>query len=46
MKTEIRRDTAKEVDELQTALYAIYCMHKHFFVVPGNLTPDERAQWI
>jgi predicted ATPase len=44
--TEVRRDTSKVVGELQAALYAIYCRHKNFIVVPGNLSPKERADFI
>lgn len=44
--TEIRRDTMKEVGELQAALYAIYSRHKNFIIVPGNMSPEKRADFI
>ena len=46
INTEIRRDTMKEVGELQAALYAIYSRHKNFIIVPGNMSPKERADFI
>ena len=45
-QTEIRRDSQKEVGELQAALYAIYCRHKNFIIVPGNLSPKKRSALI
>lgn len=45
-KTEIRCENTKEVYELQAALYAIYSKHKHLILVPGDLTPKERADFI
>ncbi len=44
--TEIRKEGVQEVRELQAALYAIYSRHKHFIVVPGKMSPEERAQFI
>lgn len=44
--TEIRRDTMKEVGELQAALYAIYSRHRNFIIVPGNMSPEKRADYI
>ncbi len=43
---EVRKETAKEIGELQAALYAIYSRHKNFIVVPGDMTPKERADFI
>lgn len=44
--TEIRRENSQEVGELQAALYAIYSRHKHFIIVPGNMSPEKRADFI
>ena len=46
IQNEIRKESSKEFHELQAALYAIYCRHKHFIPVPGNLSPKKRAQFI
>jgi predicted ATPase len=46
LQTEIRLQNAKEADELQAALYAIYSRHRNFILVPGNLSPKERAAFI
>jgi predicted ATPase len=42
-KTDVRRENLKEVEELQVALYAIYCRHKNFIIVPGDLSVEERS---
>ena len=44
--TEIRRDSTREAMEQQAALYAIYSRHKNFILVPGCMTPAERAAFI
>jgi predicted ATPase len=46
MQNGIRQETAQQARELQAALFSVYCQHKNFFVVPGNLTPQERATFI
>ncbi len=45
-QTEIRRENSKEAGEFQAALFAVYCQHKNFIVVPGNLSAQERATFI
>lgn len=42
----IRRENSQQAGEMQAALFAVYCQHKNFVVVPGNLTPQERAVFI
>lgn len=45
-QTEVRRENTQQFTEIQAALYAVYCRHKNFIIVPGNLTPAERATFI
>jgi predicted ATPase len=44
--TAVRRDTTQEARDIHAGLYAVYSRHKHFILVPGNLSPEERAQFI
>jgi predicted ATPase len=46
LRTEVRREDAQEAAKLEVAIYAIYCRHDNFIVVPGGLTPQERADFI
>jgi predicted ATPase len=46
LQTEIRRENTQEAAELEVAAYAVYCKHDHFIVVPGGMTPAERADFI
>jgi len=46
LQTELRRENTQEAVELDVATYAIYCRHNRFIVVPGNLSPQERADFI
>lgn len=46
LQTEVRCEDAHEASKLELATYAIYCRHDHFIVVPGELTPEERADFI
>lgn len=43
---EVRKEDETEAKELQAALYKTYSKHKKFVVVPGNLSPKERANYI
>lgn len=45
-QTELRRENAQEAAELEVATFAIYCRHDRFIVVPGGLSPKERAEFI
>jgi predicted ATPase len=45
-QTEARRENAQEAANLETAAYAIYCRHDNFIAVPGDLSPQERADFI
>jgi hypothetical protein len=45
-QTEIRRESTQEASKLETAAYAIYCRHNKFIIVPGEMTPAERADFI
>lgn len=46
LQTQLRRENAKEAASLQVAICAIYCRHDHFIIVPGGLSPQERADFI
>jgi predicted ATPase len=43
---EIRHDDLQVGNEIESGLYAVYARHKHLILVPGNLTPKERAAFI
>lgn len=45
-QTKIRRDTKKEAEELHASLYALYSRHNRFIVVPGDLSPQKRMNFI
>lgn len=44
--TEIRHEDLRETLELQTALFAIYAPHPKLFLVPGQMSPKSRAEFI
>jgi len=46
LQTEVRREDAQEAAKQEAAIYAIYCKHDNFIVVPGGLSPQERADFI
>lgn len=46
LQTEVRRENAQDAAKLEVASYAIYCRHRNFILVPGELTPGERADFI
>jgi predicted ATPase len=46
LQTEVRRENAQEAAKQEAAIYAIYCKHNNFIVVPGGLSPQERADFI
>lgn len=45
-QSEVRRENSHNAAKLEVATYALYCRHKHFIIVPGGLTPQERADFI
>lgn len=46
VRTEIRKESTQEAAELEVATYAIYCSHNNFILVPGGMSPAERADFI
>lgn len=46
LQTEIRRENTQEAAKLEVATFAIYCRHDNFILVPGGMTPSERAEFI
>lgn len=46
VQTEIRRENTEEAGRLEAATYAIYCRHHNFILVPGGMSPVERADFI
>jgi predicted ATPase len=46
LQTEIRRENTQEAAKLETAAYATYCRHDKFIIVPGGISPAERADFI
>lgn len=45
-QTEIRRENTQEAAKLEAAVHALYCRHNNFILVPGERTPQERADFI
>lgn len=45
-QTEIRRENTQEAAKLEAAAYATYCRHDNFIIVPGGMSPAERADFI
>lgn len=46
LQNEIRRENTQDAAKLEVATYAIYCRHDNFIVVPGGMSPAERADFI
>jgi predicted ATPase len=46
VQTEVRRENTLEAAKSEAALFAIYCKHDRFIVVPGGLSPEKRADFI
>ncbi len=46
LQTDVRKENAREAAQLEVATYAMYCRHHNFIVVPGGLSPRERADFI
>jgi predicted ATPase len=46
VQTEIRRESTQEAAVLEAATYAMYCQHGNFILVPGGMSPTERADFI
>lgn len=46
LQTEVRRENADEAAQLEVAAYALYCRHNNFIVVPGEQSPEKRADFI
>ena len=46
LQTAVRWENAQEAAKQEAAIYAIYCRHDNFIVVPGGLSPEERADFI
>jgi len=46
LQTKVRRENAQEAAKQAVAIYAIYCRHNNFIVVPGDLSPQERVKFI
>lgn len=44
--TAVRRELAQAARDIHVGLYAVYSRHKNFIIVPGNLCPKERADFI
>jgi predicted ATPase len=46
LQTEVRRENNFDAAKQEAATFATYCRHDHFILVPGNLSPRDRAHFI